>query len=488
MRRRHSCWLILSLIGLLAASLSPWAVQAQGPGADPSLQETPPASPDLVSLGLSGQMAYPAFDVQRHTFDIYLADLHSGQRTVLVSEASAPDLRNDGRFIAYRSWRPESRGIFVQKASSESRRLLTAQPFAEDLAPAWSPDGESIAFASRRQADGRPRLHLAWPGGMTDWNVMTDGGAAEGDAPAWLSSGRLVFSGCVAERCGLVAMNDDGTEARALTDHPSDRSPAVSPDGAELVFMSQRDGNWDIYWVPAKGGKPMRLTSDPADDGLPAWSPGGQYVAFVSNRGGQWAVWLMKSNGVQQQMLFALDGPLQSDLPGQSWLDERLSWVSSGGEVEELNADANGDSSAPPILGAPGKPCRVTLLKPEVVRGDGQAAAARFRWQMSRPLAVDEYYVLFLGGLIDGKPHVKGSFKDHITGERGPWPLDVLETLIPFMELEALREPVYEIAVPSVDKGQLHWEVQVRKTGRAGLAPAPVDAVLCKADAAFELE
>ena len=488
MKKHHSHWLILSLIGLLTACLLPWSVQAQGPTAAPALPETPSAQPDLASLGLSGQIAYPAFDVQRRTFDIYLADLHSGQRTLLVSEASAPDLRNDGQFIAYRSWQPQSRGLFAQKTSGEFRRRLTAQPFAEDLSPAWSPDGESIAFASRRQADGRPRLYLAWPGGMTDWSVMTDGGGAEGDAPAWLSAGRLVFSGCVAERCGLVAMDEDGTDVRALTDHPSDRSPAVSPDGMELVFMSQRDGNWDIYWVPAKGGKPMRLTDDPADDGLPAWSPGGQYVTFVSNRGGRWALWLMKSNGASQQMLFALEGPLQSDLPGQSWLDERLSWVSSGAEVEEMASDSDGVSSVPPILGVPGKPCRVTLLRPEVAQNDGKAAVARFRWQVSRPLAVDEYYVLFLGGLIDGKPHVKGSFKDAITDERGPWPLDVLETLIPFMELEPLREPVYETTVPSVEKGQLHWEIQVRKTGRQGLAPSPVDAVVCQADAAFVSE
>ncbi len=107
---------------------------------------------------------------------------------------------------------------------------------------------------------------------------------------------------------------------------------------------------------------------------------------------------------------------------------------------------------------------------------------------MDRPLAADEYYVLFLGGMVDGKPHLKGSFKDAVTEERGPWPLEILETLTPFIEIEEVQEQAYETAVPVVDNGLLHWEIQVRKTGRKDLAPSPMDIVLCKADSEFAFQ
>lgn len=239
--------------------------------------------------------------------------------------------------------------------------------------------------------------------------------------------------------------------------------------------MSQRDGNWDIYWVPAKGGKPMRLTDDLAQDGLPVWSPGGQYIAFVSDRGGQWAIWLMKPDGSDEQQLFILEGPLQGSLPGHSWLDENISWIpDSTGQAVTFRAE--------------GTLCSITLLKPELVKAGESEPAARFRWQVDRPLAADEYYVVFLGGMVDGKPHLKGSFKDAVTDEQGPWPLDVLETLTPFIEIEEVREPTYETTAPTVDDGLLHWEIQVRKTGRKDLAPSPMDMVLCKADSELTLE
>lgn len=72
-----------------------------------------------------------------------------------------------------------------------------------------------------------------------------------------------------------------------LTNHPAqDWDPAWSPDGDEIAFVSDRDGNADIYIMDTAGGQIRRLTDDPAHDDGPAWSPDGSQVVFWSDRAG----------------------------------------------------------------------------------------------------------------------------------------------------------------------------------------------------------
>jgi len=61
-------------------------------------------------------------------------------------------------------------------------------------------------------------------------------------------------------------------------------TPAWSPDGRTIVFVSGRDGNGEVYAMDADGSSPRNLTQDPAQDVHPAWSPDGRRIAFVSSR------------------------------------------------------------------------------------------------------------------------------------------------------------------------------------------------------------
>jgi len=61
-------------------------------------------------------------------------------------------------------------------------------------------------------------------------------------------------------------------------------TPAWSPDGRTIVFVSGRDGNGEVYAMDADGTSPRNLTQDPAQDVHPAWSPDGRRIAFVSSR------------------------------------------------------------------------------------------------------------------------------------------------------------------------------------------------------------
>jgi dipeptidyl aminopeptidase/acylaminoacyl peptidase len=70
-----------------------------------------------------------------------------------------------------------------------------------------------------------------------------------------------------------------------------------SPDGQRIVFDSNIEGQFELYVIPASGGRPRRLTNDPASDHFPSFSRDGKWVYFASNRGGTYQVWKMPAEG-----------------------------------------------------------------------------------------------------------------------------------------------------------------------------------------------
>ncbi len=68
-------------------------------------------------------------------------------------------------------------------------------------------------------------------------------------------------------------MDADGGNVRQLTDTPSvvDEDPAWSPDGKQIIFQSDRNGNFEIYVMDRDGGNQRRLTDHQADNFWPSW-------------------------------------------------------------------------------------------------------------------------------------------------------------------------------------------------------------------------
>ena len=100
-------------------------------------------------------------------------------------------------------------------------------------------------------------------------------------ARAQSPDGRIAF---VSDRDGneeIYAMNADGSGVVRLTNNSAnDRYPSWSPDGRRIAFESDRDGNYEIYAMNADGSGLTRLTNDSASDRRPSWSPDSRRIAF----------------------------------------------------------------------------------------------------------------------------------------------------------------------------------------------------------------
>ncbi|HEX8424416.1 MAG TPA: hypothetical protein VF634_13445, partial [Pyrinomonadaceae bacterium] len=94
--------------------------------------------------------------------------------------------------------------------------------------------------------------------------------------------GKIAF---VSNRDGnneIYTMEPDGTAQTNLTNHPADDTdPAWSPDGTKIAFSSDRDGNSQIYVMNADGTNVTRITNNEHYDKEPSWSPDGTKIAFT---------------------------------------------------------------------------------------------------------------------------------------------------------------------------------------------------------------
>lgn len=160
--------------------------------------------------------------------------------TRTAAREESPDWSPDGRLV----WSDGHR-LYVDG------RPLTSPPKAwqEDRAPAWSPDGRWIAFSSTRPGAFNAELYLVRP-----------------DARGLR---RLTFT-----------KGSDGV----LGD---DSMPTWRADSRGLVFVSNRDGNWELYRLDLATRAQTRLTETPQDEALPRLSADGRYAFVVVLPGGR---------------------------------------------------------------------------------------------------------------------------------------------------------------------------------------------------------
>jgi len=117
-------------------------------------------------------------------------------------------------------------------------------------------------------------------------------------------SGEILFVSTRDGNAEVYIMNADGTNQQNLTKHSEhDYDLAWSPDKAKIVFVSERDGNPEIYTMNLGGSNLKRLTNNNSVDRMPHWSPNGSEIVFYSERDNDRWIWLMNSDGTNQRKL-----------------------------------------------------------------------------------------------------------------------------------------------------------------------------------------
>lgn len=217
-------------------------------------------------------------------------DAISMQVTSELGSENLPSLSPDGKMVVYSSYASGNWDLYLLRVGGENPINLTQDCTLRDTHPAFSPDGERIAFRSERNgggifvmgATGESVRRLTDFGYNPAWSPTGDEilVATEG---IWGPSGRETIS-------QIWAVDTQTGATRRITEGDAVQ-PHWSPEGHRIAYWAVKGGQRDIWTIPAAGGEAVRVTSDPAIDWNPVWSADGSYLYFCSDRGGRMNLW-----------------------------------------------------------------------------------------------------------------------------------------------------------------------------------------------------
>lgn len=204
-----------------------------------------------------------------------------------------PSLSPDGKSLAYASRTSGNWDVYVQRVGGTNPLNLTQNSPADDSQPAFSPDGERIAFRSERDGGG---IYLMGATGESVTRVSDFG-----YSPSWSPDGAQILVGT--EKIPQPSTRptksqlwkiDVKSGGRRMLSEGDALQPHYSPHQQRIVYWSrpskagQRE---DIWTIPAEGGDAVAVTDGTTTDSNPVWSPDGESLYFSSNRGGSVNIW-----------------------------------------------------------------------------------------------------------------------------------------------------------------------------------------------------
>ena len=225
-------------------------------------------------------------------------DWTQATRVQLTDQAGTeifPSLAPDGKSFVFAA--KTERGdydLFLQRIGDKRARSITQDSTAHDTQPAFSPDGERVAFRSERGAGGG--IYVMSAGGENVRRI-----ADFGFHPSWSPDGKEIVVSKWGKELPDVRRGTPSelwiisveTGAKRLLIGNDAMQPVWSPDGKFIAFWfyPPNVGRRDIGIIPAAGGEPLVITKDGTTNWNPVWSPDGRFLYFASDRRGTMSFW-----------------------------------------------------------------------------------------------------------------------------------------------------------------------------------------------------
>lgn len=255
-----------------------------------------------------------------------------------VPETSGPT--REPLRIYFVSYDGVNQDIYYMNSDGSGVTRVTDHP-ADDNHVVMSLDGKLLIFASNRSN------YAVYSRELNDHKVTKLTNDKWDSYPygcKW-GSQKIVFVTNRDDNYEVYSMNMDGTEQTNLTRHPSKDfcATGATPDGQWITFTSDRDGNDEIYIMRADGSEQTRLTNNLASDVCPMVSPDGKKIVFTSDRNGNEDIYVMNVDGTEQRPLTS--HPADDSTPAWSPDGKTIAFTSARDgnlEIYVMNADGSG--------------------------------------------------------------------------------------------------------------------------------------------------
>jgi TolB protein len=211
--------------------------------------------------------------------DIYVTNILEPGRALRRPTGGTTHIQNwtpswspDGSRLAFASTRSGNVDIWVVKGDGSGLRQLTTHPGA-DQTPTWSPNGSLIAFTSDRSTGRDPQLYVMNAGGGDQRRLTGE----RIDRPTWSALNFIAFTVGTGpgNNIGLLDMSTPGSGVKILTDsRGTNESPAVSPNGRHIAFVTTRWGRQHIATIDRTGNAAsLRQVTTAGNNTFPNWQP-----------------------------------------------------------------------------------------------------------------------------------------------------------------------------------------------------------------------
>jgi len=266
---------------------------------------------------------------------IFFKDWQSIQASILfVGEVSGG---NDGKILFEgKLYDVKAENFIFGKRYQGEKSLyrLMAHRMADEIMKIY---GEKPIFTSKvvfiSNRDGSDEIYMMDYDGNNQTRITFN--KVKDYMPAWSADGqKIAFTSYRGLDAGLYILNIYEGKIAKVSTKGTNYAPSFSPDGKKIAFCSTKDGNSEIYIARSDGKDIKRLTFNRAVDTAPSWSPTNREIVFTSDRGGTPQIYIMDAEGSNLRRVSF--GGTYHDAPVWSPIGDRVAYVSRVGMIFDI--------------------------------------------------------------------------------------------------------------------------------------------------------